>query len=221
MASMMSESARRSTMSEFPLGRASSLVGRPEAGGIFRPSSMSSVGRMIYRYPQRSVALRRVDRARGSGSRRMATHDSVRVEFESTIGPRRHGFESPRGIGRGWPTPWPSRDTGKQSWQRRRRVVSRRRKPIRPLRIVAPGGSAARLAPDPRLAPAIPTPLRSTTIPCTSPRDPRAITMPTLAFAHPERPNGALPGPGAGGRGEQPGSRLDRARRPPPQRRGR
>ena len=74
--------------------------------------------------------FRRVDLACPSGAGRIETHGSVRVEFESTrvvhtAQTRRkaydptgqHGFKSPRGTGRDWPTRWPSRSMGKHAWQ--------------------------------------------------------------------------------------------------------
>ena len=84
---------------------------------------------MICSHQLQSVAFRRGNLTCGSGSGRVETHGSVRVEFESTrvvhtAQTRRkaydpieqHGFKSPRGIGRDWPTPWPSRSMGKHAW---------------------------------------------------------------------------------------------------------
>jgi hypothetical protein len=52
--------------------------------GIFRPAPISRLGRMTCWYPLQSVVFEGIDLAFASGSRRIATPDSVRVEFEST-----------------------------------------------------------------------------------------------------------------------------------------
>jgi len=105
----------------------------PPPPGFQDPPPISRLGRMICSHQLQSVALRRGNVTCGSGSGRVETHGSVRVEFESTraVGTARirekgvrptgqHGFKSPRGTGRGWPRPWLSRSMWKRSWQPRR-----------------------------------------------------------------------------------------------------
>src|ERR1700704_1448044 len=80
---------------------------------------------MICSYPLRCVTLGRADLTCAPGSARTETHDSVRVEFESPRGVRKTRIDpttrvkSPRGHGRDWPKPWPSRSMGKYAWPRR------------------------------------------------------------------------------------------------------
>ena len=57
---------------------------QPPTPGFSDPQASPGLGHVTCPYPFSSVVFERVDVAFAPGSRRIATHDSVRVEFEST-----------------------------------------------------------------------------------------------------------------------------------------